>query len=554
MSAHADMGASAVAARGDDALAPVARAGLLGPVSRTWPSAIAGSTVVAVTLLMAFDSGGYFAPGYLRAGAIAWIVLAVLLALRPPHFTITTRALIGVATLAGLAVWMGISTTWSSDAYTGLADTQRTITYVGLFGLGLIAAGSGRLSALLAWAVLIVIVVVCGAGLLSRLYPDVVAPDTANAQFGNRLSYPLQYWNALGALAAMGTVLAAGLAADRRGRTPARSLAAGATLILAATVYLTLSRGAVLALALGVIVLVALARNRIATLGTVGLCAGGIALTLVLLGAHPALISDTASVAQQRAAGHAVGPVLLILVLAVCGAQAGAAYASPRIASAVTLAARGPLRRLPLGLAAIVAAVALAGYAFDAAAVDGFVTKRSNSLSHFVSRQWNDFLTPSAVTQTGTARLTSAHGTRSDLYRVALDAFKAHPLAGDGAGSFGVRWMRMRRFPEEVRNAHSLYLETLGELGIVGGLLLLGFIATMITGIVAMRRRPRGLNRAQLAAVSAALAAWLLHSGVDWDYQVPALWTCGLLLAATTFPRGRPRSPAAPAEPASAGH
>jgi hypothetical protein len=492
---------------------------------------------------MAFESGGYFAPSYLRAGAIAWIVLAALLVARPPHFAITSRALIAVAVLAAFAVWMGVSTTWSRDAYTGLADTQRTIAYVALFGLGVIAAGSGRLSARLAWAVLAVILVICTAGVLSRLYPDVVAPDTANAQFGNRLGYPLQYWNALGALAAIGIVLAAGLAADHRARLAPRSLAAGATLILAATVYLALSRGAVLALAVGLIVLLAIARNRVAVLATVALCVGGITLTLTLLDAHSALISDTATLAQVQAAGHAVGPAMLTLIVVVCVGQAGLAYASPRIADAFALAARGPLRRAPLVLGVLLALFALGGYAVKSQAVEGYVTKRTDSISHFVSRQWNDFLTPSAVTQTGTARLTSAHGTRSDLYRVALDAFKAHPLAGDGAGSFAVRWMRMRRFPEDVRNSHSLYLETLGDLGLVGGLLLLAFIATIVAGVVAMHRRPRGLNHTQLAAVTAALAVWLVHSGVDWDYQVPALWTCGLLLAATTFPHGRRRSP-----------
>jgi O-antigen ligase len=536
--AGATASAAAVVVPAGDELGAGLRARALGPVRRTWPSVIAGLTVIAVTLLMAFDSGGYFAPSYLRAGAIAWIVLAVLLVLRPPHFVITTRALIAVGTLAGLAVWMGISTSWSSDAYTGLADTQRTIAYAGLFALGLIAAGSGRLASRLAWAVLTVIVAICAVGLLSRLYPDVVAPDTSNSQFGNRLSYPLEYWNALGALAAMGIVLAAGLAADKRARTILRAAAAGTSLILATTVYLTLSRGAVLALAVGLLVLLGLARNRISMLGTIAVCGGGIALTLVLLGAHPALISDTSTVAQQRTAGHRVGPILLLLVVAVAVTQAGTAYVTSRIASAASLA-RGALRRLGLALGGLAVVVALAGYLVDAGSIDSFVTKRSNSVQSFVSRQWNDFLTPSAVTQTGTARLTTAHGTRSDLYRVALDAFAAHPLVGDGAGSFGVRWMRMRRFPEEVRNAHSLYLETLADLGLVGGLLLLGFIATMITGVVAMRRRPGGLNRAQLAAVSAALAVWLAHSAVDWDFQVPALWTCGLLLAATTFPHGR---------------
>jgi O-antigen ligase len=158
-----------------------------------------------------------------------------------------------------------------------------------------------------------------------------------------------------------------------------------------------------------------------------------------------------------------------------------------------------------------------------------------------VSRQWQDFLRPTTGVEQGSARLTTAKGTRSDLYRVAFDGFEEHPLRGDGAGGFTVRWMQHRRVYEAVRDAHSLELETLGELGAVGGLILLAFLATLVWAAVRSRIRRAALPRAHAAAVGAACSVWVAHSAVDWDWQMPALTGCVLVLAATLYPVGTMR-------------
>ena len=78
-----------------------------------------------------------------------------------------------------------------------------------------------------------------------------------------------------------------------------------------------------------------------------------------------------------------------------------------------------------------------------------------------------------------------------------------------------------------VVNAHSLYIETLGELGLVG----LAFVALFVLGtLVGLAPFGRGRDRALYAALFAAGLAWALHAGVDWDWQMPAvsLWFAAL--------------------------
>jgi hypothetical protein len=192
-------------------------------------------------------------------------------------------------------------------------------------------------------------------------------------------------------------------------------------------------------------------------------------------------------------------------------------------------------------IAAVVLVGAVAGYAIHASSVEGRAASGLRDSEGFVSRQWRDFMRPAVQAEGGTARLTTARGTRSDLYRVAIDGFEAHPLRGDGAGGFEVRWARTRDVQEDVRNAHSLELETLGELGLVGIVLLLAFLGAIVAAAVRSRLRPGGLGRGQTAAVAAAFSVWLAHSFVDWDWQMPAVTGCALLLGASMLPHGRVR-------------
>ena len=126
------------------------------------------------------------------------------------------------------------------------------------------------------------------------------------------------------------------------------------------------------------------------------------------------------------------------------------------------------------------------------------------------------------------ARLGSIESNRYRYWEVALDTFAEHPLRGTGSGGFAVEWLKLADRPDAARDAHSLYLETAAELGVVGVALLLLFLGGIGAAGVRLYRRDPGVATGPIAA----LAAWALHAGLDWDWEMPAVTLVALGLAA----------------------
>src|SRR2546421_725259 len=144
---------------------PAAPMALRGPLARSWPSIVATAAAAVLNVWLAWHAGGYFPQEHLGAGAVALAIVALVFVLRPPLHAWSAPALVAVAALAGYAVWTGVSLAWTSSPVTGLEDMQRDLCYVGLLGLGLVAAGSGRHARHLVRVVLAVgFVIVLGSG------------------------------------------------------------------------------------------------------------------------------------------------------------------------------------------------------------------------------------------------------------------------------------------------------------------------------------------------------------------------------------------------------
>jgi O-antigen ligase len=117
---------------------------------------------------------------------------------------------------------------------------------------------------------------------------------------------------------------------------------------------------------------------------------------------------------------------------------------------------------------------------------------------------------------------------RWTFWRAALDDYRGHPVLGSGAGDFGHYWGFHRTTTKlGALDAHSLYLESLEELGPVGLALVLAFVGTVLQA--AWRARPGS------ALAAGGFAVWVVHAGFDWDWELPAVTLPAVLLAATVL-------------------
>jgi hypothetical protein len=138
-----------------------------------------------------------------------------------------------------------------------------------------------------------------------------------------------------------------------------------------------------------------------------------------------------------------------------------------------------------------------------------------------------------AIAVLGCAALPFAAYDRLPFWRAALVDYAAHPLLGSGPGSFAAAWLRYRDVADSTLDAHSLYLQTLAEIGPLGLLALLVALAVPLSGIRRTRSR-------YAPAVAAAYAAFLFHAAIDWDWQLPAVTLVGVVLGATLIVDSRP--------------
>ena len=165
----------------------------------------------------------------------------------------------------------------------------------------------------------------------------------------------------------------------------------------------------------------------------------------------------------------------------------------------------------------------------------------------WAGRQYDQFVSGAPVSEGPPAsdfrqRLSSASSNgRLDYWRIAVDQFEAKKLEGGGAGTFQLAWERERAYPGTVVDAHGLYPETLGELGLVGIVLLVTTLVAILAGLAV---RIRGKDRTVYAVLFCATLSWMVAAAVDWHWEMPVvtLWLFMAGGAALAQARGRPGS------------
>ncbi|MCW3016463.1 MAG: hypothetical protein JWO02_3555 [Solirubrobacterales bacterium] len=475
--------------------------------------------LVSGPVVLAFFSGGFGEQALLVALAVAALTLAWTAAAAPARdlYPASPAARLAVGSLVLFAGWVALSTTWAPLPARARVDAERAALYAIVLIAGTCLWRARDAARLVEPAVAAGTLVVTVYGLAGRLAPGIVTQHPS-ASAGGRLDQPLTYWNAEGALAALGFVLCARLAGDRDRPTALRAAAAAGAVPLAAGVAMSFSRGAIVALAAGLIVLLVLAPTW-TQLRAIAVCLeAGVAGTIACE-ISPAVrtLDGSAGVRQWQ------GAVVLVVLLAAMAAGAALLMWAARAEAAGTTR----LGRLPLPSWAGVAATATV----CALVLVPVAVGRGGDGPQF-----------GATSQ----RLQTASSNRYEYWKVALQTFADHPVAGVGTGGYAVEWLKRRTIQDRVRDAHSLPLETLAELGLVGALLL----AASLGGVALCARRVQARDPALAAGPAAALTVWAVHSAVDWDWEMPALTLPAITLASVLLARASARpARAAPCAP-----
>lgn len=492
-----------------------------------WRDAALASVIALATFLLAFDGGGYGETTRGSVAIVAWWAVILVIAFgvwpleRPPRAAIST----GVILLA-LGLWTFASVWWADSAEKAFAEVNRVGLYLGAFTFVVLAARRttvGRWSDGMAAGI-------TGVGLValtSRLFPGLVSTEELETLLPvayTRLSFPIGYWNGLAILVALALPLL--LRAAILGRAVTRGVALAAIPALASVIYLTSSRGAVATALVGVLSFVLLARPRLlATTAAVTAGLGSAAAVWVLLDRHE-LVNDPLDAAAKTQGRSAV-----VLLAAIC-ILTGLAH----VAASQLLAQRvGRSRRLEQAL--VVATVAFALVAIVAVdPVERFRAFKEPPRALLAADR--DYVR---------AHLLSGNGSgRWQHWQAAVDEFRSAPAIGRGAGSYEAWWAQHGSLATFVRDAHSLYVEVLGELGLVGFLILASLLGVAAVVIADRTRRTDGEDRITVASLAAVLLAFAVAAGVDWMWELTVVSVVGivclaLLMGPATALSPRPR-------------
>ncbi len=117
----------------------------------------------------------------------------------------------------------------------------------------------------------------------------------------------------------------------------------------------------------------------------------------------------------------------------------------------------------------------------------------------------------------GTNRLTAGLSSgRWQFWTVAWDQFTRHPWHGAGADNFRQDFLLAGKGVENPAYPHSLELRMLGQLGVIGGLLLLGWLLPTLWAIWRLSRSEEPAARTLAVALSGGFGLWVVHGSVDW--------------------------------------
>jgi len=377
--------------------------------------------------------------------------------------------------------------------------------YLVAFALAAASLSSWRLVGSFVDGMSLIAGAVAGYGVLQKVNPVEYSSNTPD---GIRVGSTLEYANTVAVVLGMGIAL--GLGRMTHLKNPiARGLYAALILVFGTVLYLTFSRGGMLSLAVGLVVLFAVGGRRLEMFGSLLLVSGPLLWLVWQVQGLDTFFGYVSEEAPRAADGLAFRNYLIVAVIQAFLLQAIYAFLVGRYELMPTM-------RRVIGAAAIVVVLAGAGTL-------GYVIYGEQEGSKEVL---GAFARNSEGTQDVQERLTSlSSNSRSTYWRVAWDEWKERPLMGTGAGTFQYTWLENRPRFGGVRQVHNVYLEQGTETGVVAFVALSGFAVILLayTMWATFRASPGevGERKVLLAGLTGAVAVYLFSSALEWHWYIP---------------------------------
>lgn len=490
-----------------------------------WGAIATWGLSAALVLYLALENGGYDPIPRGQVGIIVWWIVGLGVAVGALPVPGRTRAaLAALGLLFAFAVWTGLAFIWTESDERTATELTRVVTYLGVLVLGICLVTRRREAARhVLHGVTFALSFVAALGVLSRLHMEWFPPNELGRFFPGfeierRLAYPLNYSSAVGALAGMTLPLVLGATASAR-TIPGKALATAALPIVGLALYLATSGTGVAVAVIGLLAFITIAPDRLPKLLILATGGLGAALLAMAVEGREALARGLPTQAAEQQ-----GTEVLWIALAVCAVSAAAGTA---IAIAVERWERPPGMRMSKRNSLIATAVVIV-VTLPIAVAAGVPGQASDRWETFKTRTGGG---PSGPSAPSTAVDFKGNG-RYQFWVASADAYKSDPWIGTGPGTFEFWWARNGSYSGFVRDAHSLYLENLGELGLVGFLLITGFVLFVLAmGVVRSLLAPEE-KRIVLAAATAGAAGFATGAAFDWTWEIAALPVAFMLLAA----------------------
>ncbi len=479
---------------------------------RSWRDGLAVAPVAVVLLLLilwAAHDGGYDEDTWYWGALILLALVAMVVGgLFGPLRRLGTATKVALGAFTLYVAWSYASIAWAAYRGDALSGSNKALLYLLIFTLCAVSRWTPR-RALWMTTVYTVAVGAVGALILLKM---ALGQHPASLFTEGRLISPTGYLNANAALFMGAALLGVTLAVRRELPLVLRGVLLAIACEGVQLALLAESRGWLFTLPAVLLVALVVVRDRLRI---------AVAAIIPVIGAlvplHRLLhVYEVTAVARPTAsafdhAAKTAGATSLVCCLVVL------------IAGTLVLVAEDRFKPREVNRSVVLAGGLVAAVLALAVASAGAVAATHGHPIRFFNEQWHGFTHPSTTNAAQASHFASTGSEREDAWRVALDAFSAHPIGGLGQDNFSDYYTAHGRTGIELAWVHSWELRLLAHTGIVG---FLAFIAFLVAAaIAALRRRaPKGSLRGAMAGIALLpLIVWLLHGSVDWFWEMPAL-------------------------------